>query len=154
MTEDMFGGLCPHCGQPLPVNGNDQDDTDAFDQFWQAYPLKRGKVAAKKAFKKANGPAILAVLLSDIELRLKVDDQWRSKDYIMHPATYLNGQRWTDDIVTRRLDTSNWEPWGHVHCKPGAMESYDNWKPRVLEAMKRDHEERMAEAVRAAGRST
>lgn len=63
-----------------------------FDQFWQAYPSKKGKPVAEKAFKKVMGdfPAIMAGLE-----RYKI----HKPDYAdwMHPATFLNQRRWEDE---------------------------------------------------------
>ena len=38
-------------------------------------------------------------ILADIENRLKLDAQWQDKTFIPHPTTYLNGERWNDDIT-------------------------------------------------------
>lgn len=63
-----------------------------FDQFWQAYPCKKGKPVAEKAFKKvaSDFPAIMAGL-----------ERYRmhKPDYAdwMHPSTFLNQRRWEDE---------------------------------------------------------
>jgi hypothetical protein len=64
----------------------------AFDQFWQAYPCKKGKPVAEKAFRKVAGEfcAIMAGL-----------EQYKrhKPDYAdwMHPSTFLNQRRWEDE---------------------------------------------------------
>ena len=68
-----------------------------FARFWSAYPVKKGKGTAEKAWNKYN-PNI-DVVLSAIENQ-KTTDQW-SKDkgkYIPYPATWLNGKRWEDEV--------------------------------------------------------
>jgi hypothetical protein len=74
-----------------------------FEQFWSAYPRKAGsKQKAFEAFKKAGVP--LDVLLRAISDQKK-SAQW-CKDggqYIPHPATWLNGKRWNDQLAA---DTS------------------------------------------------
>jgi uncharacterized protein YdaU (DUF1376 family) len=75
------------------------DDDGLFDQFWQIYPKRVAKDAARKAWLKIQNmdqvwPAIQNALAWQIET-----DQW-SKDggqYIPNAATYLNQGRWNDD---------------------------------------------------------
>lgn len=68
-----------------------------FDAFWNAYPKKVGKQAAKKAFDRVKVP--VKTLLTAVE-RQKCSAQW-SKDggqYIPNPATWLNQGRWEDEL--------------------------------------------------------
>ena len=67
-----------------------------FDDFWKAYPRKVAKTAAQKAFSKIK--VAPSMLIRDIQNRIKNDQQWVA-GYIPHPATYLNGSRWEDDLV-------------------------------------------------------
>lgn len=69
----------------------------AFDVFWQAYPRKTGKAAARKAFDKAKPP--LDVVLKAIEAQ-KHSAQWQRDNgqYIPYPATWLNQGRWEDEV--------------------------------------------------------
>jgi hypothetical protein len=66
-----------------------------FDQFWQAYPRRIGKIAARKAFDKAikNG-ATLTQILAGIGLYLQYKPVYA--DYC-HPASWLNAGRWMDE---------------------------------------------------------
>lgn len=68
-----------------------------FDRFWQAYPRKVGKGAAQKAFSKIREP--LDVLLAALEQQ-KYGDQWTRDGgrYIPNPATWLNQERWQDEV--------------------------------------------------------
>lgn len=69
-----------------------------FELFWQAYPRKEGKQKAEAAFAKVTVP--VQVLLDAIDNH-KRSAQW-SKDggqFIPHPATWLNGQRWQDQMA-------------------------------------------------------
>ncbi len=70
-------------------------DTD-FDLFWAAYPKKKAKGDAQKAFKKVKAP--IGVILSAVE-KQKQSEQWRRDGgrFIPYPATWLNGQRWEDE---------------------------------------------------------
>lgn len=68
-----------------------------FDLFWQAYPKKVGKEAARKAFSRVKAP--LESLLTAIE-RQKCGNQWTTENgrFIPNPATWLNQGRWEDEV--------------------------------------------------------
>lgn len=71
-----------------------------FECFYAAYPRKRSRIAAEKAFAKLNpDDALLAELLAGIE-RAKTTEQWRDPTKIPHPASWLNAGAWEDDIET------------------------------------------------------
>lgn len=79
-----------------PTNKSDQSQKD-FDAFWSEYPRKVGKAKAKAAWDKAeNKPAIDVVLQSLITQR--GTDQWMDEQFIPHPASWINGERWADEI--------------------------------------------------------
>jgi len=68
---------------------------DGFDEFWNFYPKKVGKEAARKAWNK------LKLNVDDVIIALvwqKESDQWRRNDgqFIPNPATYLNQGRYSD----------------------------------------------------------
>lgn len=73
-----------------------------FEKFWSAYPRKAGsKQKAFEAFKKSD--VSLDILLAAIENQKK-SAQW-SKDngqFIPHPATWLNGKRWEDQVTVEK----------------------------------------------------
>lgn len=71
----------------------------AFDRFWEAYPRRQGKEAARKAWTKIRpDDALLAEMLAALE-RQRASDQWRRDggQFIPYPATWLNGRRWEDE---------------------------------------------------------
>ena len=72
-----------------------------FARFWAAYPRKEGKQTAISAFKKVTAP--VEILLSAIEEQKK-SHQWQKDNgqFIPHPATWLNGKRWEDQITTEQ----------------------------------------------------
>ncbi len=71
-----------------------------FDLFWQAYPKKVGKEAARKAFDRVKVP--VETLLAAIE-RQKGGRQWQEDGgrFIPNPATWLNQGRWEDEVMKR-----------------------------------------------------
>jgi hypothetical protein len=77
-------------------------DDPGFQAFWSAYPNKKAKSAALKAFTKLKpDTALLAEMLKAIEVQ-KQSAQWQKDNgqYIPNPATWLNQERWEDEIPT------------------------------------------------------
>lgn len=73
--------------------------TDEFDQFWAAYPRKTGKDDARKAFSRARKRVSLRVIAEGLNAQLPTWPDPKSSEgrFIPHPATWLNGGRWSDD---------------------------------------------------------
>ena len=72
---------------------------EGFDQFWAAYPKKRSKGAARKAWDKLHvNPTMQATILQAIE-RAKQSEDWQKEggQYIPYPATWLNAEGWEDE---------------------------------------------------------
>lgn len=76
-----------------------------FEMFWESYPKKRDKVAARKSWEKNKLEAIGEKIVADVLDRSQRDVQWQDKQFIPYPATYLNHQRWTDEIITKQKGT-------------------------------------------------
>lgn len=80
------------------VRGMSSQD-EHFDQFWQAYPKKVGRIKAKEAWSKMNGTRpTLNIILSKLS-ELKDSEQWKKENgqYIPNPATWLNRGGWDDE---------------------------------------------------------
>lgn len=79
---------------PLPPKG----DEGAFTKFWDAYPKKKSKGQAEKAFAKIkNVQAVLPRILSSIEQAKQTRDWEKSEgQFIPYPATWLNARGWED----------------------------------------------------------
>lgn len=78
------------------------NDTDLwFGEFWKLYPRKVAKANAVKAFKKKckdeqTYTAIMRGLQNYVTACKDKDPQ-----YIAHPATWINGERWNDEVSTK-----------------------------------------------------
>ena len=73
---------------------------EAFSAFWTAYPNKKAKPAALKAFTKLKpGAALLDEMLKAIATQ-KQWAQWQKDNgqYIPMPSTWLNQRRWEDEL--------------------------------------------------------
>lgn len=76
-----------------------EKSADGFEDFWTAYPRKVGKEDALKAFVKLSPDAdLLAVMLKAIAAQSKSEQWVKDRQFIPHPATWINGKRWQDDL--------------------------------------------------------
>lgn len=84
-----------------------KDDTEPtsvqemrFNTFWEAYPNKKAKQSALKAWKKIKpNTALFEKIMKAIELQKRSEDWQRENGrYIPHPASWLNAGRWDDEI--------------------------------------------------------
>lgn len=91
--------------QSRPMNHPNKPSIEppGFDDFWNVYPLKVGKGAAKKAFEKAIRTTNVEHIIAGA-LRYKLDPN-RVDAYTAHASTWLNAQRWFDDPLPPRVLT-------------------------------------------------
>jgi hypothetical protein len=98
-----------------------------FDVFWAAYPRHTDKQAAFKAFVKLKpDDALMQVILAGIE-KQKQSAQW-TKDggqFIPHPATWLNGCRWEDELPKNVPKWANdaFHDYTQREYKPGELDA-------------------------------
>ncbi len=86
--------------KPTPPNPLKGELPFGFPEFWASYPKKNAKLAAVKAWNKLKPDADLqGKLLAAIDA-WKQTDQWKRDGgkYIPYPASWLNGQRWLDEV--------------------------------------------------------
>jgi hypothetical protein len=83
-----------------------------FEQFWDVYPRKVNKQAARTAWKKAikvTSPAeLIKAVTSYAASRVNEDER-----YTLHASTWLNGQRWLDERACAR----NGQPQGGPYAR-------------------------------------
>lgn len=87
---------------PYPPSGDCAPASVSFEEFWEAYPKKRGKIDAQKAYERATrkkGPAFRQSLLEAVE-KQKRSSQWLEDNgrFIPYPATWLNKGKWADEL--------------------------------------------------------
>jgi hypothetical protein len=68
-----------------------------FDQLWSLYPRKVGKGQARKAFKAASKKKDFYDLLPKLMDYVQTLEG-KDKQFIPHLATWLNGERWEDEV--------------------------------------------------------
>lgn len=85
---------CPKCGHELaPPNQTE------FDKWYQAYPRRIGKGGARRAYATALTKIDVETLLLACEAYARAVSG-KERDFIPHPATWLNQERWLDDGIT------------------------------------------------------
>jgi hypothetical protein len=83
-----------------------KEETPEFNLFWKAYPKKKGKLPAKKAWDKLDPDGILVgVILLAIKRQSQSPDWLKDGgQFIPMPATWLNQRRWEDEVETKPLN--------------------------------------------------
>ena len=79
---------------------------DRFARFWRAYPKKRSKGQAERAFFRIDpDELLLATMIATIE-RATTSEDWLKEGgkYIPYPATWLGARGWEDEMTAPPLD--------------------------------------------------
>ncbi|BDC37735.1 replication protein [Paraburkholderia terrae] len=77
---------------------------ERFEIFWEAYPRKRSKTTAEKAFAKLNpNEQLFNDLMTGLK-RATTSEGWANPKYIPHAGTWLNAGGWMDEIQTAYTD--------------------------------------------------
>lgn len=79
-----------------------------FESFWQEYPKKAGKKKACLSFLKLKRD-LLPTILEALK-KQKSSPAWQENDgkYIPYLATWINGERWEDEVQTQHFNNSNY----------------------------------------------
>lgn len=74
----------------------------SFNEFWRAYPRKVNKKEAKAKWVRIK-ILDLAIILKAIEVQ-KQTENWQKDNgkYIPHPTTWLNQERWNDEMYQKQ----------------------------------------------------
>jgi hypothetical protein len=84
-------------GSKLYTSSKDDEVNYYFDQLWEMYPRKVGKGQARKAYVTASKKIDFFDLLPKLEAYVSTLDG-KDKQYMPHLATWLNGERWADEV--------------------------------------------------------
>lgn len=112
----------------------DAQGQDGFDAFWNSYPRKEGKKAARKAWDKIRPDPVLQMQIRNALRSQKECDQWTRDggQFIPHPATWLNGERWKDETVLPARASP-----GRIAAVPAQMYGQRDYSGEQDEAMLR-----------------
>lgn len=140
-TENPGGGAAAaprtsHSFEPVnePKPLSKPDPMEGFETFWKLYPRKVSKAPAEKAWLKLNTtPELLAVMLTALARQATSIDWLKSGgQFIPHPATWLNGKRWEDELPSGQSGTSKPSPHtqlDQIDYENGLEQDADgNWK--------------------------
>lgn len=101
--------------------------TERFDEFWQLYPRKVGKGQALKAWKAANKKANPEAIVAGLRAHLPGWAKSEAK-FIPHATTWLNGERWADEVEQPQSVPAGWpEGWGPAP-KPTGSDTGEWWR--------------------------
>ena len=67
-----------------------------FEQFYASYPRREARKDAEKAWKAVNGDKYIDAILAALQWQVP-EYLSRERHYRPLPATYLRGERWTDE---------------------------------------------------------
>ncbi len=116
----------------------------AFLDFWSAYPRKIAKADAERAWIKLAPDDAQAQAICAAVAQQKQSEAWK-KDrgaFIPHPATWLNGKRWTDEIQDAAASPASGPAWWssdalieakgrELGMTPNGGETYAQYKGRI-----------------------
>ena len=122
-------------GQPKQMK-RESDLPEGFEAFWEKYPRKTAKANALKAWAKLKPNAELATKIMQSVGYHCVCADW-VKDggqFIPHPATWLNGKRWEDEL--RPVDNVHHLPARRGALEPIVFDSTD-WLGKAIDEMNR-----------------
>lgn len=94
---------------PLPPTGG--TDRSLFGRFWAAYPKKKAKADAEKAFRvlKVDEDLLSTILLALEKQKRSPDWTKEGGQYVPYPATWLRGRRWEDEEAKADGSTKHWK---------------------------------------------
>ena len=85
-----------------PLNKNDKNEkniySDQFEEFWKIYPRKIGRKKAIPIFQRSLKDTSFENIINGLNKHLVL---WKDTEaqFIPHPTTWLNGERWDDEVV-------------------------------------------------------
>jgi len=89
---------------------------EMFKAFWEAYPKKKSKGDALKAWRRLKpDKALFKEIMKAVSVQ-KRSEQWISSSgqFIPYPATWLNRRNWEDEEITASdpgIPSETWEEW-------------------------------------------
>ena len=92
----LFPELAPRATPKRKRQLKVTEPSEQFLQFWDAYPRHVKMARAWKAWQKADPP--LAAVLESLAQHKKTEQWRRGKEYIPHPATWINDEQWDDEL--------------------------------------------------------
>jgi hypothetical protein len=125
--------------RPMNHPNKPSNETPEFDLFWDQYPIKVGKAAAKKAWDKA-----VKVEAPDVIIQGAVryaNDPNRHPSFTAHASTWLNAHRWNDSPLPQRVFSADEKKARELEESKAKTErerlEYQKWQQEIREAEER-----------------
>ena len=92
-------------------NNVDNDNNNSFDRFWVEYPRKVSKKKAWDIWKRLKPTPELAEKIIESVKLAKQTPQWKKDNgqFIPHPSTYLNQERWNDELGSPKTKVGKYD---------------------------------------------
>jgi hypothetical protein len=94
-----------------------------FDDFWNVYPNRKDKKRAIDIWKRKRLDEQADDIIAKVAQQAANDRGWLD-GYVPHPSTYLNGERWTDEIEAVKPKLNGYPPQS-PQPKPSAAKAID-----------------------------
>ena len=109
------------------IAGRSNADGGSFETFWTAYPKKKSKGDARRAWEKLKPSDELITAIMEKLSALKKSPDWTKENgkYIPYPATWLNKEGWNDEVKP------SFE--GSQGSNPEQVRRNAEWMKRMLE---------------------
>lgn len=122
------------------INNNTIVLSDRFEEFWLHYPRKENKKKTEAVWNKNKLNEIAEIIIEDIKKRTHEIYSQRDRAYIPHATTYLNGERWKDEIISQLRSTNeNISRTGHSSRAETPMERMSRkYSQQIRDAQQRN----------------
>ena len=100
-TESVTESKANDNPKKIQIQKKNINTSSKFDEFWNAWPSSKRKVAkseCQKKWAKAGLDSVAEAIIAQVNI-LKVTDQWTG-GFEPAPLTYINQRRWEDDAGT------------------------------------------------------
>ena len=84
-----------------------------FEEFWERYPRRIGKKRANEYWhRKTITAETFKEIMAGLDRYIELDWKGKNMDYIPHPSTWINQERWKDEVINGKLGKSTRADYG------------------------------------------
>lgn len=99
------------------------DQKSAFDIFWKLYPRKVSKSPAEKKFMtKCKDPETFSAIIRSVGDHIQNAWDLSEMNFIPHASTWLNQEKWNDEVSHVRPKTTGANASGNSNVRPSLVE--------------------------------
>ena len=119
-------------------------DDERFDEFWNIQIRKSGKKKCLQTWKSRKLDKIADRIVEAYEKQITHIFNFREKDKIPLPLTWLNGDRWEDEIVSEKPKPRLPSNYGNSYDQPPPLA-----QPPEASSLKNDHNRKLTDTEKA-----